>query len=203
MSSSGTQLSDDVLDVLKKTIEAKKSDSGLAVMLEPGAATLVAGGAVVDGDKLEWRSQATGRRSPEERSRGRQVDQARRRNLPGRCFHTFSMPTPDPKLVPLMGERWTWSSESPTTRCSSPPATTPPRRSRRSSTNRRRPPARKCRRCEITLSLRQDCQVRRRGRQQPADQSRLAWWPPCWKRPATRITSSSPPIPFRKAFACG
>ncbi len=48
-----TQLLNDLIDVLEKTIEGKKADGGLALVLKPGALTLVAGGAIAEGDKLE------------------------------------------------------------------------------------------------------------------------------------------------------
>ena len=47
------ELLGDALDVLEKTIETKKSDGGLAVMLDAGAPTLVAGLALADGGKLD------------------------------------------------------------------------------------------------------------------------------------------------------
>ena len=76
-----------------------------------------------------------------------QVDQAQRRDLPGRSLpHAYRFRRPTRNSCRWSATRWTWSSESPTTRCWWPPGTTPPRRSRRLSTNRRPPPARKCRR---------------------------------------------------------
>lgn len=43
----------DLFDVLDKTIDARKTDGGMIVMLEPDSAALVVGGAVADGAKLE------------------------------------------------------------------------------------------------------------------------------------------------------
>ena len=48
-----TQLLTDLLDVLEKTIENKKADGGLVLLLKPDAATFAAGGTIADGDKLE------------------------------------------------------------------------------------------------------------------------------------------------------
>ena len=48
-----TQLLSDLLDVLEKTIENKKADGGLVLLLKPDAATFAAGGTIADGDKLE------------------------------------------------------------------------------------------------------------------------------------------------------
>jgi hypothetical protein len=48
-----TRLIGDVLDVLVKTAEGKKSDGGMALVLEPGAPTFVLGTTVADGKKLE------------------------------------------------------------------------------------------------------------------------------------------------------
>jgi hypothetical protein len=48
-----TQLIGDVLDVLEKTVDAKKKDGGMSLLLDSAAITAVAGVAVVDGPKLE------------------------------------------------------------------------------------------------------------------------------------------------------
>ena len=45
-------LVEDGIGILEKTIEAKKTDGGLAVYLNPGEVTVVAGGGIVGGDKL-------------------------------------------------------------------------------------------------------------------------------------------------------
>jgi hypothetical protein len=47
------QLLSDLLDLIDETIDAKTMDTGLAVRLTPDAATLVAGGFVANGPKLE------------------------------------------------------------------------------------------------------------------------------------------------------
>jgi len=47
------QLLGDVFDVVAKTVEAKKADAGMSLMLDPKAITLVAGMAVADAPKLE------------------------------------------------------------------------------------------------------------------------------------------------------
>ena len=44
---------DDVIGVFEKTADNRQYDGGLAVLLEPAGATVVAGGAVADGAKLE------------------------------------------------------------------------------------------------------------------------------------------------------
>jgi hypothetical protein len=49
---SAKQLIADATDVLKRTLDTKKSDSGMALLLD-GAPTLVAGAALADGAKLE------------------------------------------------------------------------------------------------------------------------------------------------------
>ena len=48
-----TQLTGDIFDVLEKTVDAKKKDGGMSILLDPAAVTVVAGVAVVDGPKLE------------------------------------------------------------------------------------------------------------------------------------------------------
>jgi len=48
-----TQVLGDLLDVVTKTVENKKSDGGMVLLLGPGQATLAAGTLVADGAKLE------------------------------------------------------------------------------------------------------------------------------------------------------
>ncbi len=48
----GRKLVNEVLDVIRSTLAAGRADGGLAVVAKPGALTLVAGGVIVDGDKL-------------------------------------------------------------------------------------------------------------------------------------------------------
>ena len=47
-----TGLLTDLLEIVEKTVDTKKSDGGLAVLLEPGATTLVGGGKIAEGAKL-------------------------------------------------------------------------------------------------------------------------------------------------------
>ncbi len=48
----GRKLANQVFDVIRSTLAAGRSDGGLAVIANPDALTLVAGGVIVDGDKL-------------------------------------------------------------------------------------------------------------------------------------------------------
>jgi hypothetical protein len=49
---SGRKLTNQVFDVVRSTVAAGRSDFGFAVIAKPDALTLIAGGVIVDGDKL-------------------------------------------------------------------------------------------------------------------------------------------------------
>jgi hypothetical protein len=98
-----TRLSNDVLDVLKKTLATKTIDCGFALMLEPTAVTLVGGGAVVEGAKLE---NVLKQLADELQKTDPEASKAIKFNAEtheGVRFHTLSIPTPDPKFVPMLG----------------------------------------------------------------------------------------------------
>jgi len=79
-----TQLLSDVLDVVEKTVEGKKIDVALMLALDPGAATLVAGGTIADGAKLEKALKQLVDRVQQEDAQVAKSDQAERRDLRGR-----------------------------------------------------------------------------------------------------------------------
>lgn len=98
-----TQLFGNLIDVLEKSVETKKTDVGMAVMLDPGAVTLVAGAAIADGAKLA----KTCRQLADEVQKSGQAAGALRiggETYAGIQLHTVSAPTPDAALVPLVGD---------------------------------------------------------------------------------------------------
>jgi hypothetical protein len=94
------QAADDVLDVLQKTIDSKKNDGGLALVLEPASVTLVAGGQIAEGAKLEGLL----KKLVEADSDATKVIKLNTDKHEGVRFHTLTVPVPEPKLVPLVGE---------------------------------------------------------------------------------------------------
>ncbi len=98
-----SQLLGDVIDVLEKTAEAKKSDGGLAVLLDPAAVTLLAGVAIADGAKLDKALKQLVdevQKNDEAAKTLKSSDET----YQGIHLHTVSMPTPDQELAPLVGD---------------------------------------------------------------------------------------------------
>jgi hypothetical protein len=98
------QLLGDVFDVLQKTVESKQSDGGLMLMLDPAALTLVAGGTIADGAKLEKVAKQLVdeiKKSDPETAKSIKLNAE---TYEGIRFHTFSMPTPEPSMVPFVGD---------------------------------------------------------------------------------------------------
>jgi hypothetical protein len=98
-----TQLLGDLIDVVQKTVETKKVDNGVAVMLEPGAVTVVAGAAIADGAKLEKTIQ---RLTDEIQKNGQLAGlvNVSAENYQGIRLHIITGPTPDQELVSLVGD---------------------------------------------------------------------------------------------------
>ena len=99
-----SQLSEDLLDVFKKTLETKKIDGAVAILLEPEAATIVGGAAVADGEKLEKALQKLAdevQKTDPETAKSFKIHAKTYHDL---HIHYFSAPTPDPRLVPAVGE---------------------------------------------------------------------------------------------------
>jgi hypothetical protein len=94
----------DLVDVAEKTVESKKTDSGLMVILDADAATLVAGVAVSDGAKLE---KAVKRLVDSVQQEDAELAKSIKLNAEtheGVRFHSFTVPTPDQKLATLVGD---------------------------------------------------------------------------------------------------
>ncbi len=94
------QLLGDVISVLEKTIESKKTDAGASLILDPAAVTLVAGATIVDGDKLE----KVYKKVAEEVKKSGDVVKLTDETYQGVKLHIVSIPTPDQKLAPMVGD---------------------------------------------------------------------------------------------------
>jgi hypothetical protein len=98
-----SRLLGDVLDIVQKTVAAKKTDAALAVMLDPKAITFVAGTTIVDGAKLD---KSVGQLLAEilkdkEAAKAIKISDE---TYQGVHLHALSMPTPDADLVQLVGD---------------------------------------------------------------------------------------------------
>ncbi|MCD4727067.1 MAG: hypothetical protein K8R46_05370 [Pirellulales bacterium] len=99
-----TKLLDDINDFLVKTIETKESDGGFALLLDTEAATLVAGGAVAGGGKLEKVVEqlvADLKNTDPDAAKMIKLGADTHRGV---RFHTLSMPMPEPELEPFVGD---------------------------------------------------------------------------------------------------
>ena len=99
-----TKLLDDINDFLVKTIETKESDGGLALLLDTEAVTLVAGGAVAEGGKLEKVIEqlvADMKNTDPDAAKMIKLNADTHRGV---RFHTLSIPTPQPEMKPFVGD---------------------------------------------------------------------------------------------------
>jgi hypothetical protein len=93
-----------LLDLAIKTIELKKTDYGAALVLEPNAITLAAGSIVADGTKLEEILKKLLAEAEKNEPDAAKLVKLNAETYKDIRFHTFSMPTPDPKLAALTGD---------------------------------------------------------------------------------------------------
>ncbi|MGD0898350.1 MAG: hypothetical protein ABR915_10980 [Thermoguttaceae bacterium] len=94
----------DGLDVFQKTIENRKSDCGLALLLDAGAPTLVAGMAVAEGAKLEKvLKQLVAEAAKEEPNLAKLVKLDADKHE-GVNFHVATVPIPDPEAAAVLGK---------------------------------------------------------------------------------------------------
>jgi hypothetical protein len=98
------QLLGDMFDVLQKTVESKQVDGGLMLMLDPAALTLVAGGTIADGVKLEKVAKQLVEEIKKSDPEAAKSIKLNAETYQGIRFHTFSMPTPDKAMVPFVGD---------------------------------------------------------------------------------------------------
>ncbi len=99
-----SHLSQDVVNVLQRTVAGKKIDGGLAVLLEADAATVVGGATVVDGDKLEKTLKQLSEDLDKIDPETAKTIKLSARSYDGLHIHYVTVPTPDPRLVPFVGE---------------------------------------------------------------------------------------------------
>ena len=126
-----THLADELFAVLEKSVETRRSDGGLAVLVDPAGVTVLGGAAVADGGKLDEIFKELVAEIEKGSPVSGRLDQARCRDLPRRTLPHFCRADSEPS-----GRRWwasgsTWSWASATTSCWWPPDATRPRRSRR------------------------------------------------------------------------
>ena len=74
------QLLGDILDVAEKTVELKKSDAGMSVVLEDGPA-MVAGARIAEGAKLEAALKKLVKETRQGRTQSDRAHQVRRRKV--------------------------------------------------------------------------------------------------------------------------
>jgi hypothetical protein len=99
-----TQLLGELIDVLQKTLENKKVDGGLALLLKPNAATLVAGGVVVDGAKLEQVFKQLVAAIIKDEPQFAQAVKLDAEVHQGIHFHVVSLPVQDPNAAKFLGD---------------------------------------------------------------------------------------------------
>jgi hypothetical protein len=99
-----TDVLNELFDLAVKTIELKKSDFGMSLVLEPDAMTLVAGSIVADGSKLDSILKKLLAEAEKDEPDVAKLVKLNAETYKGVNFNTFSMPTPDPKLAALVGD---------------------------------------------------------------------------------------------------
>ncbi|HLA85638.1 MAG TPA: hypothetical protein VJL29_12670 [Thermoguttaceae bacterium] len=87
------KLSGDLVDVLVKTLEAKKADAGAAAWLGADQCTVVAGGLVADGKKLDATLREIAAMAVEESPEAGKYVKLDAQTHQGVALHTFTMPT--------------------------------------------------------------------------------------------------------------
>ena len=98
-----SRLLNNMIDVMEKTIEARKTDLAASLVLTPAAVTFIGGVAIADGAKLD----ETVGQLIEEVKKSEEAAQALKlsdETVEGIHLSVISMPTPDPQLMPLVGD---------------------------------------------------------------------------------------------------
>jgi hypothetical protein len=98
-----SRLFGDLVDIVEKTIESKKTDVAASVVLEPGAVTIVAGAAIADGDKLAKVFQQL---ADEVKKNGELTQSIKLSDekVEGVHLHNVVLPTLAQELTPLFGD---------------------------------------------------------------------------------------------------
>jgi hypothetical protein len=98
-----SQLLGNIVDVVQKTLETKKTDAAMTIVLDPAAVTLVAGVSIADGAKLENVLQQLAK-EVQKNDQTAGVVKIAAETYQDIHLHVVSLPTPDPKLAPLVGD---------------------------------------------------------------------------------------------------
>jgi hypothetical protein len=99
-----TDVLNQLFEVAAKTVELKKTDYGVAVILEPNALTLTAGSLVAEGAKLEEILKKLLAEAEKNEPEAAKLVKLNAETYNDVRIHVFSMPTPDPKLAALVGD---------------------------------------------------------------------------------------------------
>jgi hypothetical protein len=99
------QLLGDVVDVVTKTVDGKKLDGGLALLLEPGAPTLVAGMNVADGEKLDKALKQLVEEAGKDEPGLAKLIKLDAEKYAGINFHTASVPVTDEQAAIALGKK--------------------------------------------------------------------------------------------------
>lgn len=101
-----TKFLEAAIDCLKKTVETRKSDSGMALLLDPEAVTVLAGAAVAGGNDLEKAAVKFVGELEKIDAEAAKLFKLNAETYQGVRFHTFKMPLPDPKLEAMLGDEF-------------------------------------------------------------------------------------------------
>ena len=104
------QLLEGFLDIVQETVESKRMDTGMVIRLAPDAATLVAGGYVADGAKLEKLVKDVAAVAKEEKPEIAEFIKLDAEKYEGISFHVVSVPLPGDqpgaqRLAKLVGDK--------------------------------------------------------------------------------------------------
>ncbi len=99
-----TDLLDEVMKVAEATIDLKKIDGGMAMMLKPENATLVAGGIVAEGDQLQKVVERLIKRVEKEEPELAKSLKLNVDSHEGVNFHTMDVPAEDEETAKMFGD---------------------------------------------------------------------------------------------------
>ena len=97
------QLLGDVMGVVEKTVELKKSDAGMAIVLENGPAVVV-GARIAAGEKLEATIKKLVKEIAKDDPKVEEIIKFDAEKYEGVNFHVAKIPLPDPKAAEVFGE---------------------------------------------------------------------------------------------------
>lgn len=100
-----THLADQLFNVLKKNVETKHIEGGLSVLLDPAAATVIAGTTVADDAKLEEILKELIAEIREGKPATADAIKCTTETYEGIRLHVFTVPTPEPRWQPLVGDK--------------------------------------------------------------------------------------------------